>query len=95
MKCKHCGGEIEYVHKRTGYRTCLESPAVAEPAEEPIPVEKSQTEKDLVTIMGTLGHGPVKEAMARLILKLWDRQSRTEDNLDQMYKNQEALSNRA
>ena len=34
MNCKHCGGEIEYVHKRTGYRTCLESPAVAEPAEE-------------------------------------------------------------
>ena len=37
----------------------------------------------------------VHATMARLILKLWDRQSRTEDNLDQMYKNQEALSNRA
>ena len=152
-KCKNCGEELEYVHKRTGYRTCLESPAVAEPAEEkpkpytcaycgtpmsldptqvgisfykfnckcheksqagfwrclkcsrlypgvrrcpncepeekvsphdqvyyggpkPIPVEKSQTEKDLVTIMGTLGHGPVKEAMARLILKLYEEKQR-------------------
>ena len=103
MRCKHCGQGIEMREDgRWGHLWASARPVFchpwdlkAEPLEE-YAQEKSQTEKDLEELEWYAEHGSEcgLVRMARLILKLWDRISRTEDNLDAMHKNQEALSNR-